>query len=188
MNTNQQERQGVHPAGFHVSPAASANGENPRDRNMEAGLSTVTVSGQNLVVSTPKTVSSFTYYDSGSQTYKEIPDPAANPSGFKSMFGTDIGRIKEFFQYTAIFNESFNPEDAGYYGVATTLKCRVNITPTYVGDQWYTFYSSPWRAGNTYGWSAIDHISVDTSSILSFELSGIEFFKKDSLVNYYLLN
>lgn len=154
----------------------------------DIGLSSITISGQNLVINTPKSVTSFTYYDFNTRTYKEVPNSFTDPAGFKTMFGTNISQINNFFQYKATFDEPVDLEELGYYGVTTTLKCKVQQTPTYVGDQWFNFYSNPWIAGDDYGWSAIDHIPVNTASILSFEVTNIQFFTKSNLVHYYIQN
>lgn len=175
MNNHQSAPKGLSPAVLET-PAA------------DAGLSTVTISGQNLVISTPKSVKSFTYYDFSASTYKEVPNSFTDPAGFKTMFGTNISQINNFFQYQATFDEPVDLEELAYYGIITTLKCKVQRTPTYVGDQWFDFYSGLWIAGDNYGWDPVDRIPVNTASILSFEVNNIQFFKRSHLVHYYIQN
>lgn len=188
MITNQQQRQFLSPEDLQNSLVPSSGKmECSQALAVDSGLTMVTITGQNLAIEKPlPTITSLNYYDMATSSFKAVPDPATDPSGFKSMFGTSPNNLNNSFEYKPTFEELFTTEDAPNYSFMTTIKCRVRMTPTYVGERYYTFISNSWISGDNYGWSATDQIPVNTASVESMEVFSIQFCKLNRVLLSYV--
>lgn len=187
MITNQQQRQFFSPEDLQTALIPASGEEHTRSITADAGLTMVTITGQNLVIEKPlPSIASLSYYDTATSSYKTVPDPASNPTGFKSMFGTAPGGLNNSFEYKPVFNEEFTKEDAVNYAFITIIKCRVRETSSYVMERYYTFTSSAWTSGDNYGWSVTDPLPVNTASVESMEVFSIQFCKLTRLLMTYV--
>lgn len=147
----------------------------------------VTVTGQNLVIDPPlPIITSLRYYDTTSASYKDVPDPSTDPTGFKAMFGTAPSGLSNNFDYKPTFDVTFTKEDALNYEFTTLFKCKFRVNPSYVEDRYYSFTSSSWSSDENYGWSVIDQVPINTASIEAIEVYSIQFRKLTRLLMSYI--